>query len=395
MRAVRRGHDRGRLNMKRSLLAITTVAALVLVGMIIFRVRDSLARNATASALSVDKPPSVAIAIAVKKDLPELLAITGVIRARNEAVVFSKMPGRVTKVLVEVGQLVKEGDQLAVLESVDFMWRVKQAEAQLSAAKAGLQNASVQGKTASSGWERAQALHKKGALSQADFENADAGFQLAGAGAALAEAQVALAEAALGLANHVYADTRITAPIAGVIARRLVDVGAQTGPGQPAFVVQDQSALKMQGTVPAAEVVRLKKGAVVQVTVDELPGRVLEGTLSSIAPTLEAESRRGAVEVQLAPAEGLLPNMFGHAQIGFGNKGDVLVVPASAVLSTAEGAVVWAVRAGKAVKLKPTLGGRVADEIAISKGVEDGERVIISGDTGIKEGIAVAVAGES
>lgn len=381
--------------MKRALAFFAVITAIIVAALIVYRVRDSIARNADAAEGGTEKAPSVAVAVVAKKEMPELVAITGVIRASNEAVVFAKMPGRVTKVLVEVGQAVKEGEQLAVLESVDFAWRVKQAEAQVKAAQAGLSNARVQHKMATSSWERAQGLHKKGALSQADFEQADAGQQLAAAGVAAAEAQTALAEAALGLANQAYADMRITTPIAGIVAKKLVDLGAQTGPGQPAFVVQDQRALKMQGTVPASDVARLVKGAPVRVTVDELPGVVLEGALSSIAPTLEQESRRGAVEVQLAPTAGLLPYMFGHAEIGFGNKSGVLVVPASAVLPTADGAVVWAVRSGRAVKLKPTLGGRVADEIVITHGLDAGERVIISGDTGIKEGLAVSVAGES
>jgi RND family efflux transporter MFP subunit len=379
---------------KRGLAAVAIVAALLTVALIVYRVRDSIARNAGEPAGDSAKALSVAVAVVEKKQMPDLVSITGVIRASNEATVFAKMPGRVTRVLVEVGQVVKEGEALAVLDAVEFGWRVKQAEAQLKAAQAGLLTARAQHKMATSAWERAQALHKKGALSQADFEQADAGFQLAAAGASAAEAQVALADAALGLANQTYADMRITSPIAGVVAKKLIDVGTQTGPGLPAFVVQDQRALKMHGTVPAADVARLAKGAPVRVTVDELPGRVLEGSLSSVAPTLEAESRRGAVEVQLAPAQGLLPYMFGHADIGFGTNGGVLVVPASAVLPTADGAVVWTVRSGKAVRLRPILGGRVADDIVITSGLQAGERVIISGDTGIKEGLAVSVAGE-
>lgn len=378
--------------MKRAFTALAIVTAWLVAALIVYRVRDSIARNAGDP--QGDRPLSVAVALVEQRSMPELVSITGVIRASNEAVVFAKMPGRVTRVLVEVGQAVKEGDLLAVLDAVDFAWRVKQAEAQLKAAQAGLATARAQHKMATSSWERAQALHRKGALSQADFEQADAGFQLAAGGSATAEAQLALADAALGLAKQAHADMRVTTPIAGIVARRLIDVGAQTGPGQPAFVVQDQRALKMHGTVAASEVARLAKGAPVRVMVDELPGRVLVGVLSSIAPTLEQESRRGAVEVQLTPTQGLLPYMFGHADIGFGTEGGVLVVPASAVLPTADGAVIWTVRSGKAVKLKPTLGARVADDIVITSGLQAGERVIISGDTGIKEGLAVSVAGE-
>lgn len=391
--------DRGRLTMttttKRAFVALAGIALVALVAMIAFRVNDSIQRNKSAEeAGATEQSPSVAVAVVAKKEMPEIVGITGVVRANNEAIVMAKMPGRTARVLVEVGQKVKEGDVLAQLESVDLAWRVKQAEAQLKAAQAGLTTAKVQWRSANTAWERAQGLHKKGALSQADYEQAEAGIAMANAGIGAAEAQVALAEAALGLTNHAYADSRITTPIAGVVAKKMIDVGATTGPGQPAFIVQDQSALKMQGTVPASDVAKLAKGAPVKVTVDELPGRVLEGTLAYVAPTLEQESRRASVEVSLAPAEGLLPYMFGHAEIGRGTLGGVLVVPAQAVLPTADGAVVWAVRGGKAVKLKPALGGRVADDIIVVGGLDAGEQVIVSGDTGIKEGITVSVSGK-
>ncbi len=398
--------------MKKGLIAFVALVGIALAAIVAFRVNASLERNKTADVGTPEKPPSVAVAIVEKKEMPEQVAFTGVIRARNEAIVFAKMPGRASRIYVEVGQQVKEGEALASLEAVDLGWRVKQAEAQLKAAQAGLTNAKVQLKSANTAWERAQGLHKKGALSQADYEQAEAGHAMASAGIGAAEAQVALAEAALGLMNHAYSDSRITSPIAGIVARKMIEVGATTGPGQPAFVVQDQGALEMQGTVPASEVSKLVKGAPVKVTVDELPGRTLEGTLATIAPTLEQESRRALVEVSLAPTEGLMPYMFGHADIGVAREpasGDgaakkdgevaaprtsaVLVVPASAVLPTADGAIVWAVRDGKAVKLKPTLGGRVDDEIIVVAGIEQGERVIVSGDTGIKEGIAVTVTG--
>ena len=379
----------------KKLLAAVIISVVVAIFVVIagLRVKASIDRNAAST--TTEKPPAVAVAVVEKKDLPLVVSITGVVRAQNEAVVFTKMPGRITKVLVEVGQAVKAGDTLAVLEANELAWRVKQGEAQLKAAQAGLDNAKVQQHTATSSWERAQSLHAKKATSEAEFEQAEAGFHLAGVGVQAGEAQIALAEAALGLANQAYSDSRITTPIAGVIAKKNVDVGAQANPASAAFVVQDQSALKVLGSVPASDVARLHKGQSVRITVDELPGRNLEGVLASIAPTLDSDTRRALVEVSLRPAEGLLPYMFGHAEIDFGTQSGVLVLPASAVSSTADGAVVYAVRGGKAVLLRPKLGGRVADEFVVEGGLEAGERVIISGDTGLRDGLAVAVAGQS
>lgn len=380
--------------MKKPLLI---AVAVVLVGSFVaiagYRIQSSVARNASATGGAAREVPTVAVITATGREMPQAVAITGVVRAQNEAHVFAKMPGRVTRVTVEVGQMVKAGEVLAVLESIDFAWRVKLAEAQLAAARAGLANAEVQKKQATSGWDRAQALRQKGAVSQVDFEQADTGFALAKVGVDAALAQVALAEANVGLSAQALADTRITAPIAGVLAKRNVDVGALAGPQMPAFVVQDQSALKMVGTVPASDVAHLHKGTAVTVTVDELPGRELEGTLAFVAPTLEAESRRASVEVSLKPAEGLLPYMFGHAQISFGERREVVVIPASAVITGADGPTLYVVRHGKAVLVRPQLGARVGDEVIVLGGVQHGESVITSGDTGLSDGAPVNVAG--
>lgn len=377
--------------MKKIVIALSVVAALAFVVVFAKRVGEARDRNA-------DKPvdqiaPAVSTVVAAKRDFPEMVSITGTVRAANEAAVFAKMPGRVTKVNVEIGTMVKAGDVLAALESNDLSWRVKQAEAQLMAARAGLENAQVQQKTATSSWTRAQALHSKGSMSQADFEQAQAGFELSKVGVKAAEAQVALAEAAVGLANQAFADSRITSPIAGVVSKKNVEVGTQAGPGQPAFVVQDQTTLKMQGSVAANEVALVKKGQPVKVRVDELPGKKLDGEVAHVAPSLDDITRRATIEVALKPADGLLPYMFGHAEIAFGTRAGAIVIPANAVITTPDGAIVYAVRNGKAVVLKPRVGPRFGDDVFIEAGIEDGDHVVVSGDTGLRDGIAVQETG--
>jgi RND family efflux transporter MFP subunit len=376
--------------MKKLVIGVSVALTLLFIGVFAKRVGEAQARNADKK---VDESvPAVSTIVATKRDLPEMVSITGNVRAFNEAAVFPKMPGRVTKVNVEVGSIVKAGDVLAATEGNDFAWRVKQAEAQLMAARAGLENAQVQQKTATNGWNRAQALHGKGSMSQSDFEQSQAGFELSKVGVKAAEAQVALAEAAVGLANQAYADTRITSPISGVVSKKNVEVGTQAGPAQPAFVVQDQSALKMQGSVSASEVALLKKGQPVKVRVDELPGRELQGEVSSVAPSLDDVTRRATIEVALKPTEGLLPYMFGHAEIAFGTRSGAIVIPANAVTNTPDGPLVYAVRDGKAVALKPRVGGRFGDDVFIEAGIADGDRIVISGDTGLRDGVAVQEA---
>lgn len=379
-------------------IIIAGLLAVVLVIAFVVRIGQSkekakLAQAATEKVVVT----SVRTAQATKKDLPQIVQITGSVKANNDVQVLPKSPGRVTKVLVDVGTFVKAGEVLATIEAVDMALRVKQSEAQLKQAQAGLEQAKLQQGTAKRGFDRAKALREKGAMTQLDFEQAESGAQLGAVGILSAEAAVSLAEANLGLAQKAYDDTRITTPVAGVVTKKAVNVGTMATPATMAFSVQDQTSLKMEGSVPAAYVPQLKLGIAVEISVDELPGRTFEGTVSRLAPTLDAETRRGAIEIALKPSEGLLPNMFGRAQISFGSSADVLVVPASAVLSLGGEPAVYLVSgsdgATVAKVVRPKVGAKHFDEIVIEEGLSAGDAVVVSGNAGLKDGSPVSVSG--
>jgi RND family efflux transporter MFP subunit len=357
------------------------------------RISQARARDAEAKeAMEVEAVLTVRTAPATSKDLPQLVQITGSVRAGNEVQVLPKMPGRVTRVLVEVGAQVKAGDVLAAVEAVDMALRVKQAQAQLQAVQAGLAQAQLQKEQAERGFNRARALKEKGALSVLEFENAESGFRLAGIGVQAAVAQVSLAEANLGLSQKSFDDTRITTPVDGVVTKKQTSVGSMANPAMPAFAVQDQSTLKLEGTVPATYVPRLEVGMAVEVEVDELPGRRFAGKLARVAPTLEAETRRGAIEVELPPADGLLPYMFGRARIALGETADVVVVPSAAVLSVGGQPALYRVNDGKAELVRPQLGARVYDDVIVESGVKAGDQLVVSGEAGLKHGVRVSLA---
>ncbi len=385
--------------MKNKLAIVVAGAILVVfVGAFVYRINQSKERNAVAKAAS-EKTPITAVrtSTATTKDMPQVVQITGNIKAANDVVVLPKSPGRVTNVYVDIGTVVKANQVLATVEAVDMALRVKQAQAQLQQAQAGLEQAKVQKATAERGIARAKALHAKGAMSQADFEAADSGAQLAAVGVMAAEAAVALADANLSLTQKAFEDTRITTPVAGIVTRRAVNVGTMATPAQMAFSVQDQSSLKMEGAVPAAYVPKLELGVAVEILVDELPGRTFQAKISRLAPTLDAETRRGAIEIALEPAEGLLPNMFGRAEIAFGSTDNVLVVPATAVLSVGGQPAIYVIEnndgSSVAKLVHPRLGPKHFDEIIVEDGLSSGDTVVISGNAGLKDGSMVVVSG--
>ena len=377
--------------MKRPVVIFIGVAFTVgLVALIGWRIAQSKARNADAAAAAAVVPvPTVSIATVEKKDLPEIVTITGSIKPRNEATVFAKMPGRITRVHVELGQIVKAGAPLASIDGSDLVLRVRQADAQLAAAMTGLDNAKIQEEQAARIFARASSLREKGSMSQMEFEQAESGAKLAKAGVQAASSQVALADAARNLAQKAFSDTLVTAPFNGVVAKKSAQIGSEANPGQPLFTVQDQSGLKLEGTVPAAFVPRLAPGLAVAIIIDELPGKIFSGSVARIAPSLDADTRRGAIEIAVDKGDGILPHMFARAEIAFGKSADAIVVPASAVLTVGGEDSLYVVRDGRAVLVRPRIRTRYLDDVIIDEGVEVGDKVIISGSAGLKDGIQV------
>ncbi len=344
------------------------------------------------AALEQEAVVAVRTAAAQKKDLPQVVQITGSVKAQNEVYVLPKMPGRVTRVAAEVGQVVKAGEVLGATEAGDLALRSKQAEAQVQAATAGLAQAQLQEANAARSFARAQALKDKGAMTQSDFEQAESGVAMARVGVQAASAQVALAESNLALAYKALGDTRITAPFAGVITKKMVTLGGMASPTAPAFALQDQTSLKLEGTVPASVVSRIAPGMPVKVTVDELPGATFEASVTSLAPSLEQDTRRGAIEIALAKPAGVLPNMFARAEIAFGSTANVVVVPASAVQTVGGEPAVYLYRDERAVLVRPRLGIKHHDDIVVDEGIAAGDQIIVSGPAGLKDGVRVTLS---
>lgn len=379
--------------------ATLIVSVLIGVGLAVaFGVRIAQAQKRTQvakAALQEETIVAVRTSPAQRKDLPQRVQITGSVKANNEVQVLPKMPGRVTKLSVEVGQIVKAGEVLAAVEAGDAALRSKQAEAQVQAANAGLAQAKLQQANAARSLARARALKEKGAMTQSDFEQAESGQSMADVGVQAAAAQVALAESNLALAYKALGDTRITAPFAGVITKKLVTLGGMASPMAPAFALQDQTSLKLEGTVPASYMSRISAGLKVQVLIDELPGKAFEASVTRIAPSLDQETRRGAIEIALANPEGVLPNMFARAEISFGSTANVVVVPASAIQQVGGDSGVFLVRDERAVLVRPRLGLKHLDDVVIEEGINEGDSVIVSGAAGLKEGVRVKAASGS
>lgn len=329
-----------------------------------------------ASRLSGDaapRPPLVPAARVARGDVEQKVVVTGSIRARSAVVVRAELPGKIASIAVRVGDAVRPGQVLATIDHDELAWQAKAAHAAVDVARANAEGARLE-------HARTKALH--------DGEAAPAA-QLDGAGVrlALARAQLAQAEAAAGLADEQVRNARITAPIAGVVARRRVEVGAQVAVGAEAFGVEDVSALKLESAVDATEWAGLAPGAEAEVTVDARPGETFRGKVTVRAPSLDPATRRATIEIEIENGAGkLLSGTFARATVAASRIQGAIVLPREAVVEAPGGALVWRLAGGKAEAVKPRLGATDGRRVVVLDGLAEGDLVATAGQAGLAHG---------
>jgi membrane fusion protein, multidrug efflux system len=230
------------------------------------------------------------------------LALTGELVAPVRSDLVPRTGGRVARVLVDEGQLVRKGQPLLELET-DYV------KLDLARAEADLARADAAAKDAQRDFERKKGLATKGSVSQATYDRSESGAEQA-------TAARAAARAAVDTARQRLADAVLTSPVDGVVAARRTDVGERLGEGTVAFVVEQTAPLKLRFRVPERYLAAVKVGQAVKATVDPYPGTEFEGTLSLVGGSMDAATRTFLAEAQFPNRDGRLrPGLFARVSL--------------------------------------------------------------------------------
>ncbi len=281
--------------------------------------------------------------------------------------------GTITRIAVENGAAVKAGDVL-----VEFDTTVEAA--QLAAAEARHDIARLDRK-------RAEELRAKSTISQAELDAADAQLKQT-------EADAAALRALLG-------KKIVRAPFDGRVGIRLVNLGQFVARGVPLMPLQRLDPMFVNLQVPQRQLPQVAVGQTVLVRIDAFPGRVFEGKVSAINPSVDAASRNVAIQATIGnPDEILRSGMFARAEIELPVGEPTVVLPATAISYASYGNSVFVIEKMKRpdgsdylgvrqefVKLGATRG----DQIAVLAGVKPGEEVATSGVFKLRNGLEVQV----
>ncbi|MCG2583674.1 efflux RND transporter periplasmic adaptor subunit [Massilia sp. TS11] len=353
-------------------------AAAVAVAVAVLAGRGSHAAD-NAAAASQRPALTVSTARPQRERLPQRLSATGNVMAWQEAAVGSEANGlRLAEVKVNVGDVVKKGQVLAV-----FADEVVKAE--LAQARASLLEAQALAAEAAANGARARQLQGSGALSAQQLNQLLTAEQTAAARVEAAKAAVASSELRLKQAT-------VRAPDDGIISARPATVGAVLPTGSELFRMVRQSRLEWRAEVTAAELARLSAGTSAEVTAAD--GSKTSGKLRVIGPTIDAQTRNALVYVDL-PARAFpafKPGMFASGQFLLGES-EGLTVPQQAVVLRDGFSYVFRVNADKKVsQLKVQVGRRHGERIEILSGLPAEAEVVAQGAGFLKDSDLVRVA---
>jgi len=312
-------------------------------------------------------PEAVPVEVAQVSRRPIAASYSGTapLEARGESQVVAKTSGVALSVMAEEGQQVHAGQVLVRLDS---------ARAALQAAQSASQMRKLE-----SNYARSRQLAEQKLISANDIDQIKYDLENA--------------RAVNRLANLELSYANVTAPISGVIAQRSIKPGNFVQINTPIFRIVDTSRLEATLNVPERELETLKAGLPVLLQVDALPGKTFTGSVDRVAPVVDSGSGTFRVICAFDGGGILQPGMFGRVRIDYDNRANALVVPRLALLDDEGDPAVFAIRAGKAVRVPVKLGYLDGEWAEVRSGVALGDQVVIAGKTALRDGSVVQVLG--
>lgn len=308
------------------------------------------------------------------------LLLPASLRAFEEASIYARTNGYVQRWIADIGDRVKAGETLAIIEAPEVDQELAQVQAALQQARANVTLA----RNNATRWND---LGKEKAVAQQEIDE-----KVATLGAR--EADVSAAEANVARLIQLKHYQTITAPFDGVVSARNIDIGslitAGSG-GRELYRISQTTTLRVYANVPQAYVRSVKPGLEAEVMLGEFPGKTFVGKVVRIAGTLDATSRTLLTEVELDNSNGeLLAGMFGQVRFRLTPGEPPVLIPSNAVMVRADGVQVVTLGAGNTLHYqKVKIGRDFGTQLEILSGLDEGTRIVANPNDGLTEGLPV------
>jgi HlyD family secretion protein len=349
-------------------------------------------------------PAAVETAEARSGGLVREISLSGVLAPSETVSLYPKLSGQVKEIPVDVGSRVARGQVLVRIDVKELAAQLQVAEASMSTvrdqaaqAKVGIETARLNLDIAQKNFDRQEALFETKVVTQAQIDDAQAKLDLAKAAYDNAQRQyqtvggsgLAQAEAQANLIRVQISNGEISSPISGTVTNRNVNPGELSSPSSPLMTIADTANLKLQGNLSQDEVLAIKVGDRVHVSVDGMAGPGYEGRVLQIGPIAAATGQYFPVAVGVRNDGKLLAGMTAKARVSLSSEKGI-VIPLSAIARRGKDSVVFVVKDGRASERPVALGSRNATEAIVLSGLEPGEKVAASGVASLKDGAELA-----
>lgn len=292
------------------------------------------------------------------QQVDQLGEFTATVEANITNKIAPQSPFRIEKLFAEVGDHVKQGQLL-----------VKMDETNLKQAKVQLDNQEI------------------------EFKRIDELYKVGGASKSAWDAQKTSYEVARETYRNLQENTQLLSPVTGIVTARNYDTGDMHTAADPIYVVEQIRPVKLLVNVSESLFTKVKKGNAVDVRLDVYGDQVFKGVVSLVYPTIDPATRTFPVEIKIANNdEKVRPGMFARVTMNFGIQEHV-VAPDRAIVkqSGAGDRYIYVYKDGKVSYQKVELGRRMGDRYEVISGVEDGDQVVVAGQSRLTNGMEVEI----
>ncbi len=350
-------------------------------------------KETEASAPTAAPPVPVSVIEVRTEPLPLTIAVTGTLVSNARVDVKAEIIGRLLRFPKEEGDSVAAGEAVAWVDPENYQLAVRQAQAAVQVAEAGLERTRVMAAHNQSELERARNLIKSGGITDKDLRAAEMAQQDAQAQVQLGQAQIDQARAALAVAQKKLKDTTIVSPVAGAIEKKYINSGAYVEAPTMVFTVVDNQRLELDSPVPSAQLGQIKSGQKATFRVSSFPGVIFNGQVIEVNPAVDALTRSAKVRISVDnSSRRLKTGMFAEGEIMAGVAQSAIVVPAAAIYraeGTTSGAYVFVAESNKAVRRNVKIGRETDSKLEITDGLKPGDLLVAQQRIELADGVRV------
>ena len=341
-------------------------------------------------------PPPVAVTKVSLGQATNVLDLPGSVQAFSQTPIFARTNGYISKRFVDIGDHVKAGQLLAIIEDPQTEQQLRQARATVLQLKAQLAQAQANAKLSTLNNVRNQQLQQEGVISQAsaDTFTAQAGANDATVNAAVAN--IAAGEANVKSLEEQASFSRVTAPFSGVILSRGIDVGSLITSGSAnsvtqLFTIGQSGTVRVFVNVPQANAPDVLSTDTARVAFRELPGQVFSGKVTRSSSSIDVASRTMLTEIDLPnPANTILPGMFATVSFNTHDAKPPVLIPANALFVRTAGPQTFVVDSNNVTHLRSlTLGRDYGSFTQVVAGLNPGDTVVLSPSDAVIDNIKV------